>query len=346
MLSCPMRAFQKLKKYHTGSDKYSSPYINGLFSHGLAGNGSITCAGLRCNSNCCPPGLGSEHRKAKSATASNVKIIILKRVSAAVLLTALCACGPGKVELGEADYAALALPAQCAAASPANDVKTPGGLRINVRAPANYDARLAHPLLVVYPAAGQSRHASESFSGLTREATARGFIVAYPDHRPLKLKVFDLLGEVPATVAREWCVDQKRVWLAGHSDGGTAASALVFLNKSSLPASGILVSAAGLRAEDLRAYACPVPRPVMIVHSKDDRLFPPPAYGSEPAQWWAQCNRCEAKTVSVQTGCVEYSGCANGARTLFCEVSGGHSRWPGINAVMLDFAGATLPNGR
>ncbi|MEQ1879685.1 MAG: hypothetical protein ABL878_01795 [Burkholderiales bacterium] len=263
-----------------------------------------------------------------------------ERVWAAVLLASLCACGPAKIELGEADYAALALPTQCAAASPATEIKTPGGLRVNVRAPANYDPRLAHPLLVVYPAAGQNRHTSESFSGLTREATARGFIVAYPDHRPLKLKAFDLLGEVPATVGNNWCVDQKRVWLAGHSDGGTAASALVFFDKSSVPAAGILVTAAGLRAEDLRTYSCPASRPVMIVHSKDDQLFAPPSYGRDASQWWAQCNRCEAKTVSTQAGCVEYTGCANGSRTLFCEVSGGHSRWPNMNEAMLDFAAA------
>jgi poly(3-hydroxybutyrate) depolymerase len=205
--------------------------------------------------------------------------MLVRMCPAAVLLTSLCARGPDKVELGEASYAALALPAQCAATSPQNELKTSGGLRITVGAPMNYDAGLAHPLLVVYPSGSQSRQASEAFSGLTREATSPGFIVTYPDHRPLKLKIFNLLGEVPATVARNWCVDPKRVWLADHSDGGTAASALVFFDKSSLPAAGIIASAAGLRAEDLRAYSCPAPRPVMIVYSKDDHLFAPPAYG-------------------------------------------------------------------
>ncbi len=263
--------------------------------------------------------------------------------AALALLAMLCACGPAKVDLGQADYAALALPTQCAAAVPSgasNEIATPGELRISVRTPANYDASLAHPLLVVYPAAGQNRHASEKYLGLTRDATARGFIVAYPDHRPLKLKTFDVLGEVPATVAKNWCVDPRRVWLAGHSDGGTAASALVFLGKSSLPVTGIVASAAGLRAEDLRAYACPAPRSVMVIHGTKDKLFPPPQYGRDAAHWWGQCNRCESKTIAANNGCIEYVGCAPGTRTLFCEYDGGHARWPGMNGAMLDFAAA------
>jgi polyhydroxybutyrate depolymerase len=295
---------------------------------------------LRCrvSSNVYAPLPDADDDNAQKESAARVTKLKLELACVMLILGAsLSGCGPGKVELGEANYTALALPKQCTVASPVSEIKTPGGLRITVRAPANYDARLAHPLLVVYPSGGQSRQASEAFSGLTREATARGFVVAYSDHRSLRLKVFDLLGEVPATVAREWCVDQKRVWLAGHSDGGTAASALVFLEKSGLPVAGIIASAAGLRAEDLRAYSCPAPRPVMIVHSKDDRLFPFPAYGRDAAQWWAQCNRCEAKSASAQAGCFEYPGCANGARTLFCEVSGGHAKWPGMNEAILDF---------
>jgi polyhydroxybutyrate depolymerase len=300
----------------------------------------------RVNSNVYAPLPDADGANAQKELAARVTKFRLELACAMLTLCALLSgCGADKVELGEADYSALALPAQCAATSPPNEIKTPSGLRLSVRTPANYDPKLAHPLLVIYPPGGQSRLASEAFSGLTREATSRGFIVAYPDHRPLKLKIFDLLGQVPATVARNWCVDKNRVWLAGHSDGGTAASALVFLDKSSLPVVGIIASAAGLRGEDLRAYSCPAPRPVMIVHSKDDRLFPPPAYGREAAQWWAQCNRCEAKPIGAHAGCVEYTGCASGSRTLYCEVSGGHARWPGMNKDILDFAASTGMQG-
>jgi polyhydroxybutyrate depolymerase len=267
------------------------------------------------------------------------------RLAAALagVAAATAGCGPGKVELGAASYASLALPRLCLPGSRpgapgATDVaKTPVGMRFSVRTPSNYDSSLGHPLLVVYPPAGRDRHASEKFSGLTQQATARGFIVAYPDHRPLKLAVFGELGEVPGSVAQAWCVDRNRVYLAGHSDGGTASEALVFLDKSSVPVAGFAASAAGLRAQDLQAYTCPAPRRVLIFHSSEDRLFPPPAYGRQAAQWWADCNGCRDKPTSTPTGCVQFGGCAAGASTRYCEIRGGHTAWPDRNGELLDF---------
>lgn len=252
-------------------------------------------------------------------------------------------CSPAEVELGQAAYADLALPRSCQAglrpgAPGATDLRqTPNGIRFSVRTPSNYDPTLGHPLLVVYPPAGRSRFASEAFTGLTREATARGFIIAYSDHRPLRLAILDRLGEVPAAVASEWCLDSRHVYLAGHSDGGTTSEALVFLGKTSVPVAGFVASAAGLREEDLRAYTCPAPRATMIIHSADDRLFPPPAYGRNAAQWWASCNHCKGKTVPGPSGCVDYEQCASGARTRFCEVRGSHATWPAMNRELLDF---------
>ena len=57
---------------------------------------------------------------------------------------------------------------------------------------------IAHPLLVVYAAAGNNRYETEGLTGLT-EATARGLIVAYPDHLRLSLPV---LGQELATIPR------------------------------------------------------------------------------------------------------------------------------------------------
>jgi polyhydroxybutyrate depolymerase len=266
------------------------------------------------------------------------------RLAIALTLSASAAgCGPGSVELGVAPYASLSLPRLCEPGSrsgPAGATdsgKTRLGLGFSVRTPSNYDASLAHPLLVIYPPAGRNRHASEKYSGLTQDATARGFVVAYPDHRPLKLAVFGELGEVPAAVADGWCIDRKRIFLAGHSDGGTASEALVFLDKSSIPVAGFAASAAGLRAQDLQAYTCPAPRKVLIFHSGEDRLFPPPVYGRDAAQWWADCNRCRDKPARTPAGCVEFGGCAAGATTRYCEIRGAHTAWPDRNGELLDF---------
>jgi polyhydroxybutyrate depolymerase len=255
----------------------------------------------------------------------------------------LSACGPAPAPLGQAEYGALGFGAQCARgtkAGPAGQdhgLATPGGIRLGVRTPRNYDATLAHPLLVVFAPAGHGRVRSEQFAKLTQAATARGFIVAYADHRRLARTTFDELGRVPALVSARWCIDQRRIYLAGHSDGGASAAAVAFLGTSSLPAAGLIVSGAGIRAEDLTQYPCPAPVSVMVIHSREDELFPPPAYGYGPAQWWAACNRCTAQTRPAASGCVEHVGCAPGTRTLYCETAGPHRNWPDLNGTMLDF---------
>jgi polyhydroxybutyrate depolymerase len=265
-------------------------------------------------------------------------------VAAIALSCALAGCGRQPVPPGAADYASLGFARQClpgtksGGAGIVDDVVGARGARFNVRTPSNYDPGLAHPLLVVYAPAGRQRFASEAFAGLTAEATARGFIVAYPDHRPLALSSIEVLGEVPGAVAARWCIDAARVYAVGHSDGGTVAEAIVFLGKSGLPLAGLVASGAGIRGEDLASHACPAPRPAMIIHSRDDRLFPLPAHGRQAADWWASCNRCAASPpVPRSDGCLAYRDCAMGATTRYCEIAGPHTRWPGMNATLLDF---------
>lgn len=95
-----------------------------------------------------------------------------------------------------------------------------------VRTPSNYDGTVAYPLLMVYATAGQSRWASERLAGITTAATGAGFIVAYTDHRQLSIETIEQLGTIPDLVSKDWCIDQKRVYVTGHSDGGTVSVGL------------------------------------------------------------------------------------------------------------------------
>lgn len=266
-----------------------------------------------------------------------------------LIASILSACGPAPAPLGHADYATLKLPAQCAPAEHAglagqdDSLATPGGIRLGVRTPRNYDPTRAHPLLVVFAPAGHGRVRSERLAGLTQAATARGFIVAYSDHRRLARATFDQLGQIPALVAARWCIDTRRVYLAGHSDGGASAAAVGFLGTSALAPAALIVSGAGIRAEDLTRYACPAPLSVMVIHSREDERFPPPGFGAGPAQWWAACNRCAPQTLPAADGCVEYADCAPGTRTLYCESAGPHASWPALNDRMLGFLAARKP---
>jgi polyhydroxybutyrate depolymerase len=210
------------------------------------------------------------------------------------------------------------------------------GIRYMVRTPSNYDATFAHPLLMVYAPAGQSRWASERLTGLTTAATGAGFIVVYTDHRQLNVTTIEQLGTIPELVAKEWCIDEKRISVTGHSDGGTASLMLAVLEKTKTVPAAIAPSAAGVTGKDLDAFQCPSPIPVMIMHSKNDSLFP--GWGAQTSAWWAGCNHCDTtKTKIVEGGCRAYQGCASSGATLYCEGTGGHRDWPNLNRVMLEF---------
>jgi len=221
-------------------------------------------------------------------------------------------------------------------AGASKDEKTQAGIRYMVKTPRNYNVTIAHPLLMVYAPGGRNRYESEEYMYLTQEATAAGFIMAYADHRAMSPETIEKLAEIPGLIEQKWCIDHKRIFLTGHSDGGMTAMAIAFLNGTKHIPAAIAPSAAGIRGEDLKAYQCPNPLPVMLMHSSHDTLFP--GYGKEAIQWWAACNGCDTTSlVKGADGCVTYSGCKNNVVTRYCEGTGTHSKWPGNNKAIIDF---------
>jgi poly(3-hydroxybutyrate) depolymerase len=252
--------------------------------------------------------------------------------------------GAEDAEIAPHAYAASE-PAACAAASrdgPAGNSRfeaTPLGLRYMVKTPANYDPTRAHPLLVVYAPHGANRFLSERYVGLTRAATAAGFILVYADSHPLDRATIEDLRGIPDRVAARWCVDRGRIYFTGHSDGGTAATAITVLGKSRTAPAAIAPSAAGFRREDLTALACPPPVSVMVLHSRNDELFP--SFGREAAEWWAACNGCGSVPAQRPDGCLVFPDCRPRRATLYCEGDGKHLDWPNRNQAMLEFFRST-----
>ena len=143
-----------------------------------------------------------------------------------------------------------------------------------VKTPANYDSSVAHPLLMVYAPGGRTRYESEDYMYLTQEGTAAGFVVAYADHRTITPKAIEELAEIPGLIEKTWCIDKKRIFLTGHSDGGTTAMGIAFITGTKHIPAAIAPSAMGIRGEDLKEQSCPNPLPVMVMHSSHDTLFP------------------------------------------------------------------------
>ena len=244
--------------------------------------------------------------------------------------------------LGEAVYAVDNNTLRCEPgtkpgnASANNDEKTSAGIRYMVKTPVNYNSSIAHPLLMVYAPGGRNRYESEDYMYLTQEGTAAGFIVAYADHRKMTPEAIEELAEIPGLIEKKWCIDKKRIFLTGHSDGGTIAMGIAFIKGTKHIPAAIAPSAVGIRGDDLKEQSCPNPLPVMVMHSSHDTLFP--GYGKETIQWWAACNGCETVSpVKDADGCVTYTGCKNNVTTRYCEGTGTHPEWPGKNKAIIDF---------
>jgi len=260
---------------------------------------------------------------------------------------ALCLCGaltgcsapgdPADLALAPAAYGELASGGACASAAKpgpagASDAqRAPAGPSYNLRTPSNYEPRRAHPLLLVFAAAGASPKQTEALTRLTAKATGQGFIVAYAQHRTLSPQGVQELATLPRAIAERWCIDLRRVFATGHSDGGTVSTAMALLGTTRGNLAGIAPSAAGFARQAFAAQTCAAPMPAMVLHGRQDRLFP--AWGQAAAQWWAACNRCEpAKTTAHGAHCLAFQGCAAGAATLYCEHEGSHTDWPAFAA--------------
>src|SRR5262249_28595034 len=57
-----------------------------------------------------------------------------------------------------------------------------GTRNVLVRTPPGYDPTVFSPLIVVYAPAVATGPQTETFTGLTPKAKARGYVIAYPDH--------------------------------------------------------------------------------------------------------------------------------------------------------------------
>jgi len=214
---------------------------------------------------------------------------------------------------------------------------TAGGIRYNVWTPDEYLATRAHPLLVVYSPRVTNATAEklEAFTGLGPDATARGYVTAFVEWFDPVIAANRADGDTIRTdIASKWCIDPTRVYLAGHSDGGSMTT-LYALGSPSIAA--VAPSAAGIDEDDGPAFGCNGAIPAMVIHSADDKIFPVPNFGLGAATFWAGCSSCGDLGPPDADGCADYVDCSEGSEVRYCQKSGSHYQWYGLNTAMLDF---------
>jgi polyhydroxybutyrate depolymerase len=116
---------------------------------------------------------------------------------------------------------------------------------------------------------------------------------------------------------REWCVDRRRIYATGMSNGGFFANLLGCVLHDRLAA---VAPVAGARA--LPGCPQPAPLPVLLIHGKEDQIVAPDL-ARAARDWWSVTNGC---TGSREEGhCAIGTGCR--APLTYCEGPQGHT-WP------------------
>jgi polyhydroxybutyrate depolymerase len=211
-----------------------------------------------------------------------------------------------------------------------------------VRVPPNYVATAGSPFVMVFAPAGLTASNNEQFTGLTSEAMKRGYIIAYADNSlfnstQLPQEVQQSAAAIPAVTAK-WCVDPKRIYATGHSNGGSLSEVIGVEQLVTFAA--ISPSASGVPASVMQSFGCPkAPLPVLEVHSSGDQLFPlAQGFGADVAKFWAGCDGCNATpSAPDSTGCIQYTGCSGGAEVDYCQGTAAHGVWPGRDKQIFDF---------
>lgn len=232
-------------------------------------------------------------------------------------------------------------------------VTTSGGLERTyyVTVPQNYYP--TRPTPVVFNIHGLTSNAGqqEMMSAMPEKAELEGFISVAPEGTqtpqswngsgccaPALTEEIDDVGffnQMIDELQAEYCVDARRVYSTGMSNGGFMSNKLACELSDRIAA---IVPVVSVLDQEVCTPARPVP--VLMFNgtldplvSYEGRMF----VGVQSAYTrWLSINACDgAPSVSFQQDdvtCLTHDGCADNATTTLCTVEGGGHTWPGSEA--------------
>lgn len=279
----------------------------------------------------------------------------MKRIAAHVLATVIIFVSPvqaGAAEDISLNVAPLAINSGCGKPIAADLVfgKTTsrtiasGGSNRSylVHVPANYQANRPTPVVLNFHGFGGSPEQQNAISGFVPMSDREGFILVTPDGgigwrfmQSARDANTAFVRDVMANVSADLCVDPKRVFATGKSQGGFMASwlgcAAPEIVAAIAPVSGMYEPTAGC-----------APMPIMEFHGQADSLIPFAGgrvlvLGKYPGavavmDKWAHSNHCagmpESLSITPHVQRVTYREC--NAATIQFITDAGHT-WPGTS---------------
>lgn len=235
-----------------------------------------------------------------------------------------------------------------------------GGLArtIRVHVPASYDPTRPTPVVLDFHGYTMSAQTQADLTRLPAKADSAGFIAVHADGTgtPQGWNAGDCCGTPAATnlddvgfalalldeLEARLCVDARRVYATGFSNGGFLAHRLACEAADRVAA---IAPVSGVIGIDTCTPSRPVP--VMHFHGTADTIVPYDGGGltgfravETTIAEWAARNDCTGEPVETfaqgDSRCLAHRTCSGGAEVTLCTVTGGGHTWPG---------GAYFPGG-
>jgi polyhydroxybutyrate depolymerase len=228
-----------------------------------------------------------------------------------------------------------------------------GGLTraVDVHVPASYDRSRRTPLVLNFHGFTSNSMQEALLSQMNAKSDSEGFIVMYPNGTGTTLSwnagaccgdaAANNVDDVGFTAAvideaeKQLCVDRKRVFSTGMSNGGFLSHRLACELTSRIAAAAPVAGVLGIPK-------CEPSRPIAIMgfHGTLDMLVPYggstalnfPAVPDTYANWAVRDSCTQAAVETFRMGdshCSTYGGCAGGVEVTLCTVDGGGHTWPG-----------------
>jgi polyhydroxybutyrate depolymerase len=227
--------------------------------------------------------------------------------------------------------------------------------------PAHYDSIHRAPLVIVLHGHGESAGNFEKYTGMSDKADREGFIAVYPQalgdpsdwhtaiDGPRKRDDIAFVRGIINILEHSYRIDKRRIYAAGHSNGGIMTYRLASTLSDKIAAVGVTAGSIGMVGPNGDTVRIAPPRhPVAVIHFHGlaDPSVPyrggPESDGPDnivsvknTISFWLSADHCNTtpatRSVSDDKNVVveKYEGCAKGtAVTLYTIIDGMH-RWPG-----------------
>lgn len=229
-----------------------------------------------------------------------------------------------------------------------------GGLerRVYVHLPPGYDRNAATPVVLNFHGLGSNAAEEAALARMIDKSDRAGFIAVHPEGIGKRQQswnagaccgeaassgVDDLgfVGKIIDELESKLCIDSRRVFATGMSNGGFLSHRLACELSTRIAA---IAPVAGL----VGVASCTPTRPMSVFqfHGKLDALVPyegNPSIGipsvAQAMAGWATRSGCSTTPRETskkgEVTCVTYDGCSQGAEVNLCSVTGGGHTWPG-----------------